>query len=62
MMMAGAKVPDSYEANVSKIMQYIKTDADTALATILMTATLMDLNPDDPRVADIILDDCGIRT
>lgn len=35
--------------------------ADIAYAMMLMTATLMDLHPEDDEVINIILKDCGIE-
>ena len=39
----------------------IGASVETAYAMMLMTATLMDLNPDDEKVVHIILKDCGIE-
>lgn len=38
----------------------IGVDEDVAWKMMLMTATLMDLRPEDDAVVDIILADCGI--
>lgn len=35
-------------------------DEDTAYAMMLMTAALMDLRPEDGRVLEMILQDCGL--
>ena len=51
--------PERYRKNIRTVMSAIQTDADTTMTVMLMTAALMDLNPDDPKVAEIILDDCG---
>ena len=54
--------PESARPNIDTIMANVKTDEDTAYAMMLMTAALMDLCPADPKVAEIILDDCkGMR-
>ena len=54
--------PEQCRENLETLMSNVKTDAHTAYAMILMTATLMDLAPSDPKVAEIILDDCkGLR-
>ena len=42
------------------VMSAIQTDADTTMTVMLMTAALMDLSPDDPKVAEIIIDDCNL--
>jgi len=34
---------------------------ETAYAMMLMTATLMDLDPSDKQVVHIILQDCGVE-
>ena len=34
---------------------------ETAYAMMLMTAALMDMNPDDDEVVHLILQDCGIE-
>jgi len=44
------------------LMSRLCTDAQTAYAMILMTAALMDLSPDDDRVAETVLMDCGIES
>lgn len=51
--------PERYRKNMRTVMSAIQTDAETTMTVMLMTAALMDLNPDDPKVAEIILDDCG---
>lgn len=43
------------------LMNEIGVPADTAYNMMLMTATLMDLNPDDDKVVDMILADCGVE-
>ena len=54
--------PEQCRENLETLMSNVKTDANTAYAMILMTATLMDLRPSDPKVVEIILDDCkGLR-
>ena len=52
--------PAIYRRNITRIMNAIGAPADTTYAMMLMTAVLMDLRPDDERVADMILEDCGI--
>lgn len=39
----------------------IGINAETAYAMLLMTAALMDLDPEDKEVVNIILQDCGME-
>lgn len=50
--------PESCRANISTIMSHVNTDVETTYAMMLLTSTLMDLSPSDPKVVEIILDDC----
>lgn len=43
------------------LMDEIGVDSETAYKMILTTAALMDLHPDDEKVAHIILQDCGVE-
>jgi len=52
--------PKNCRGNIRKIVNAIGASVETAYAMMLMTATLMDLRPEDERVADMILEDCGI--
>lgn len=52
--------PKRCRMNIRRIVSAIGTGEETAYAMILMTAALMDLHPDDPKVAEIILDDCDL--
>jgi hypothetical protein len=52
--------PQKCRKNIQRIVNAIGTSVETAYAMMLMTATLMDLQPEDDRVYDIILEDCGI--
>ena len=45
-----------------RITNAIGVSPETAYAMMLMTATLMDLHPEDEQVADMILEDCGISS
>lgn len=55
--------PAPCRANLKTIISNVNTDVETAYAMVLLTAALMDLCPADPKVAEIILDDCkGLRT
>ena len=58
MTRTAGQCPERYRANVERITRHIRTDVDTAVTVLLMTSALMDLSPDDPKVAEIILDDC----
>lgn len=43
-----------------RIRDAVPVSEETAYKMILMTAALMDLRPDDDRVVDMILEDCGV--
>ena len=47
--------------NIRRLMRMLCTDAETAYAMMLLTATLMDLATDDNRVTEAILMDCGME-
>ena len=51
--------PERYVKNIRELMTALGTDEETAFNMMLMTATLMDLNPEDEEVVRMILDDCG---
>lgn len=53
--------PKRYRKSIRRLVGEIGTSVETAYAMMLMTATLMDLKPDDERVVHIILQDCGIE-
>lgn len=50
--------PKSCQENMRTILREVHADPQTAYAMMLMTASLMDLSPSDPKVAEMILDDC----
>ena len=52
--------PKICRKNIARLQDAIGTPPETAYAMMLLTAALMDLNPYDEEVADIILEDCGI--
>ena len=52
--------PRRYRKNIERVVSAIGTSPETAYAMMLLTATLMDLHPDDESVVDMILEDCGI--
>ena len=55
-----ATYPERSRKNVQKITASVPVSEETAYAMMLMTAMLMDLSPDDERVPDMILKDCGV--
>ena len=55
------RFPERYRKNIRRLMNMLTTDAETAFAMMVMTATLMDLNPDDDEVVEMILTDCNVE-
>lgn len=55
------KFPKRYSKNIKRLMDMLTTDAETAFAMMVMTATLMDMNPDDEEVVEMILTDCNVE-
>lgn len=53
--------PRRCRKNIHTIVNEIGASAETAYAMMLMTATLMDLRPEDDEVLHIILQDCGVE-
>lgn len=53
--------PKMCRKSITRIVESVGTSVETAYAMMLMTATLMDLNPEDDSVVDIILKDCGVK-
>ena len=53
--------PKRYRNSIKRIVNEIGASVDTAYGMMLMTATLMDLHPEDETVVHIILQDCGIE-
>ena len=53
--------PKPCRKSIRTLMNEIGTSAETAYAMMLMTATLMDLNPGDDEVVHLVLQDCGIE-
>jgi len=58
--MLGKVFGDKRKRAVRKIVDAVGVNEDTAYAMILMTSALMDLSPDDGRVVELILQDCGV--
>lgn len=52
--------PKNCRKNINRIVSAVGASVETAYAMMLLTATLMDLRPEDEEVADMILEDCGI--
>ena len=53
--------PKRCRKNIHRIVSEVGASEETAYAMMLMTATLMDLNPEDDEVLHLILQDCGIE-
>lgn len=53
--------PKRCRKSIHRIMDEIGAGPETAYAMMLMTATLMDLRPEDDEVLHMILQDCGIE-
>ena len=53
--------PRNCRRSLTRLMNEIGMSVETAYAMMLMTATLMDLHPEDDEVVHIILQDCGIE-
>lgn len=53
--------PKRCRKSIHTIVNEVGASEETAYAMMLMTATLMDLRPEDDEVLHIILQDCGIE-
>ena len=53
--------PKNCRKGIMTIVNEIGASVETAYAMMLMTATLMDLRPEDDEVVEIILKDCGVE-
>ena len=53
--------PKKCRQSIKTVVDEIGASAETAYMMILMTAALMDLQPEDEKVVHIILKDCGIE-
>lgn len=60
MMSTIERFPAACRKNIRRLVNRLSTDCDTAYAMMLLTAALMDMTPEDPKVAEIILNDCGL--
>ena len=54
------RYPKNCRKSIRILRNEIGASEDTAYAMMLLTATLMDLRPEDDEVLDMILKDCGI--
>ena len=48
------------EKSIRRIVNVTGIDEETVYAMLLMTASLMDLRPEDEKTADLVLQDIGI--
>ena len=53
--------PGKCHKNIKRLCTVLCTDAETSYAMMLLTATLSYLNPEDPMVVGMILDDCNVE-
>lgn len=53
--------PKRCRESIRTIVNEVGMSVETAYAMMLMTATLMDLKPEDEEVVHIILQDCGVE-
>lgn len=51
--------PEACRSAIKKAAKILKTDYDNAYFAILLEAVLMDLNPQDPEILDLIQEGCG---
>ena len=51
--------PKRCSRNVRLVATELMVDAETAYAMLLLEATLMDLKPEDPETADMVIADAG---
>ena len=52
--------PKKCRRSIHRIMDEVGAGPETAYAMMLMTAALMNLQPEDDKVVDMILEDCGV--
>ena len=53
--------PKACRKTISRLIEEIGVDSETAYNMILMTSALMDLKPEDEKVLSLILQDCGLE-
>lgn len=56
----GIYYPKECKKSIRKLMALTGMSIETAYSMMLMNAALMDLRPEDDRVVEMILEDCGI--
>lgn len=54
--------PKKCRSGIRTLVNEVGVSVETAYAMMLMTATLMDLRPEDDQIVEIILADCGISS
>lgn len=54
--------PRKCRKGIRLLTDTVGMSADTAYGMMLMTAALMDMRPEDDRVCEMILADCGFET
>lgn len=52
--------PRRCRKGIETLVNNVGMSIETAYAMMLMTAVLMDLSPEDPKVVEMILEDCGV--
>ena len=52
--------PKECRRSIKRIVSATGMSVETAYAMMLMDAALMDLRPEDEKVVEMILEDCGI--
>lgn len=55
-----ALYPKGHRRAIKRLVSAVGMSVETAYAMMVMTAALMDLDPADDKVIDMILSDCGI--
>ena len=53
--------PENCRRSIRTISEKTGVSVETAYAMMLMTALLMDLRPEDARVTEMVLADCGVE-
>lgn len=52
--------PENCRRSIRTISEKTGASIETAYAMMLMTALLMDLSPEDAKVTEMVLEDCGV--
>lgn len=53
--------PENCRRSIRMISEKTGASIETAYAMMLMTALLMDLSPEDAKVTEMVLADCGVE-